>query len=290
MMTMSSPTSVRTSRKAVLSTPSGSIPAEPVASRVAGTPNSMIPPSPAATASTAALRSESRVCCTTPGMDGIGTGSVAPSLTNTGNTSCLAVTVVSRTNPRIAAVARNLRGRLLGYIAVPSDAVLRTDRSLDADCGFQAPDYPSLHPDCGRKRAGLAAPRFGFAGWGQGAGGAQLRSVGGEGVHQRADLGDLGLDVNPEAELDGGLRGCRADTGHDRAGMRFAGDTDQVAHRGRGGEAHRVEATRLDHLAGFGRWWCSPHRPVGRHVIDLPDAVTQPRGQRLGGDVRARQQ
>ena len=38
------------------------------------------------TASTAALRSESRVCWTTPGIDAIGTGSRAPSRTNIGST------------------------------------------------------------------------------------------------------------------------------------------------------------------------------------------------------------
>ena len=80
----------------------------------------MIPPNPAATAAAAALRSESRECWTTPGMDGIGTGSRAPSLTNTGSTSCRAATEVSRTSPRIAAEVRNLLGRPLGYISLPS--------------------------------------------------------------------------------------------------------------------------------------------------------------------------
>ena len=53
-----------------------------------GTPNSMIPPTPASAASAAALRSESRVCWTTPGIDEIGRGSARPSATNTGRISC----------------------------------------------------------------------------------------------------------------------------------------------------------------------------------------------------------
>ena len=41
-----------------------------------GTPNSISPPTPAATASAAARRSESRVCCTTPGIEAMARGSV----------------------------------------------------------------------------------------------------------------------------------------------------------------------------------------------------------------------
>ena len=67
--------------------PSGSSAPEPAASLCSGTPNSMIPPSPAAAASAATRRTESRVCCTTPGIELIGTGSVAPSRTKTGSTS-----------------------------------------------------------------------------------------------------------------------------------------------------------------------------------------------------------
>src|SRR4051794_25817883 len=114
MTTVASPTSARTSRSATFSTPSGSTPALPVASRRSGTPNSISPPTPAATASAAALRSESRVCWTTPGIDETGTGSTAPSLTNIGSTSCRGRRVVSATRRRSAGVARRRRGRCVG--------------------------------------------------------------------------------------------------------------------------------------------------------------------------------
>ena len=52
---------------------------EPRASLRSGTPKSMTPARPASAASTAALRSVSRVCCTTPGMELIGRGSRSPS-------------------------------------------------------------------------------------------------------------------------------------------------------------------------------------------------------------------
>jgi hypothetical protein len=67
--------------------PSGSSPAEPAASRVAGTPKSINPPAPASTASPAASTSESTVCCTTPGIEAIGDGASSPSRTNIGSTS-----------------------------------------------------------------------------------------------------------------------------------------------------------------------------------------------------------
>ena len=117
MTTMASPTSARTSRSAALRMPSGSIPALPVASRSAGTPKSMRPPTPAATASVAALRSVSRVCCTTPGIDPTGTGSSMPSRTNIGSTSWRGRRSVSATRRRIAGVVRSRRGRWVGNIA-----------------------------------------------------------------------------------------------------------------------------------------------------------------------------
>ena len=119
MTTVASPTSARTSRSATLSTPSGSTPALPVASRRAGTPKSISPPTPAATASVAALRSVSRVCCTTPGIDVTGTGSSMPSRTNIGSTSWRGRRSVSATRRRIAGVARSRRGRWVGNIAGP---------------------------------------------------------------------------------------------------------------------------------------------------------------------------
>ena len=69
-------------------------------------------PDPAPAASATALRSESRVCWTTPGIDAIGCGSVSPSLTNTGRTSCEACSRVSAVRRRIAGVARRRRGRM----------------------------------------------------------------------------------------------------------------------------------------------------------------------------------
>ena len=44
----------------------------------------------------------------------IGTGSLAPSRTNTGSTSCRASSVVSATSRRIAGVRRSRRGRWAG--------------------------------------------------------------------------------------------------------------------------------------------------------------------------------
>ena len=98
------------------------MPPEPVASFDVGTPNSMIPPSPSPAASAAAFLSESRECCTTPGMLRIGVGPVAPSRTNTGRTSCRASRDVSATSRRSAAVRRSRRGRVTGYIRSPCAA------------------------------------------------------------------------------------------------------------------------------------------------------------------------
>ena len=58
----------------------------------------------------------------------------------------------------------------------------------------------------------------------------------------------------------------------------------------RRGEAHRVESTGLDHLAGLGRRRRRPDGAVGRDVVDLPAAFAQTLGERLGRDVGARQQ
>ncbi len=86
MTSSSSPTSARTSLSATCRIPSGSVPAVPAASFFAssGTPKSMIPETPASTASAAAFFSVSRVCCTTPGIAAIGTGSLTPSRTKAG--------------------------------------------------------------------------------------------------------------------------------------------------------------------------------------------------------------
>ena len=53
---------------------------------------------------------------------------------------------------------------------------------------------------------------------------------------------------------------------------------------------HRVEAAGLDRVADRGGRRCRPHRPVGGDVVDLPAALAQPGGERLGRDVGPRQQ
>ena len=50
--------------------PSGCQACDPVASLLAGTPKRMSPGTPSPASSRASLRSDSRVCCTTPGSDG----------------------------------------------------------------------------------------------------------------------------------------------------------------------------------------------------------------------------
>ena len=106
--------------------PSGSTAPVPRASLLVGTPNSMIPPSPSAAASEAALRSESRECCTTPGMLLIGVGPVAPSRTKTGRMSCRASSEVSATSRRRAGVRRSRRGRTVGNRPVEPVETIRS--------------------------------------------------------------------------------------------------------------------------------------------------------------------
>jgi hypothetical protein len=111
MSTVASPTSVTRSPNASCTTPAGSSAPEPRASFAAGMPNNNSPPTPLPTASVAALRNESRVCCTTPGIDLIGAGSLRPSFTNKGNTRSDADTLVCATNRRSAGVRLKRRGR-----------------------------------------------------------------------------------------------------------------------------------------------------------------------------------
>ena len=116
MMTRSSPTAARTSRSALFSTPSGSVPALPWASRTAGIPNSMMPPSPSATASRAAARSENVVCCTTPGMEVMGLASVRSSRMKTGKIRSDGASEYSLASRRMAGVVRRRRGRCWGKL------------------------------------------------------------------------------------------------------------------------------------------------------------------------------
>ena len=72
--------------------------------------------------------------------------------------------------------------------------------------------------------------------------------------------------------------------------MRLAGDADEVLHRRRGGEAHRVEATGLDHVADVLAGRGGAHRAVGDDVLHGPAEVDEAVDERVGGDVGARQQ
>ena len=74
--TTSSPTSPRRSASASWTMPSGSKAPLPTASLCAGTPNSTTARTPRPASSATSLRRLSRVCCTTPGSDAIGCGSV----------------------------------------------------------------------------------------------------------------------------------------------------------------------------------------------------------------------
>ena len=73
-------------RSATCTMPSGSEAPEPVASLRSGTPKRMTAPMPRSASSATSLRSDSRVCCTTPGSELIGCGSSMPSRTNSGAT------------------------------------------------------------------------------------------------------------------------------------------------------------------------------------------------------------
>ena len=118
MTTRLSPVSALMSAIATWEIPSGSSAALPRSSLAAGTPNTMMPPTPAPAASAAAFRRLSLVCCTTPGIEPIGTGSVMPSLMNTGRTSSAGRSAVSATMARSARVPRSRRGRSSGNPAV----------------------------------------------------------------------------------------------------------------------------------------------------------------------------
>ena len=114
MSTISSPTSARRSASASCTMPSGSHAPEPSASLWAGTPKRITPGMPRAASSLTSLRSDSRVCCTTPGRLAIGCGSVMPSRTNSGATRSSTVTRVSATRRRSAGVRRSRRSRRWG--------------------------------------------------------------------------------------------------------------------------------------------------------------------------------
>src|ERR1700733_14349414 len=136
--TVSSPTSLTRSPSASWTMPAGSSAPEPRASLTAGMPNRTSPPTPAPTASTAALRRLSLVCCMTPGIDGTGCGSSIPSLTNSGSTRSAGRRLVCATKRRRAAVRRSLRGRTAGNPAAIGFLLTwaHTDPTLGAAARF----------------------------------------------------------------------------------------------------------------------------------------------------------
>ena len=76
-------------------------------------PKIITPASPASAASTAVFRTLSSVCCTTPGMELIGRGSLSPSTTNSGKISCRGARLVSATIARMTGVERSRLGLMI---------------------------------------------------------------------------------------------------------------------------------------------------------------------------------
>src|SRR5215831_19412151 len=325
--TVASPTSVARSASACWTIPSGSSAAEPRASLTAGMPNSIIPPTPASTASAAALRRLSLVCWVTPGMDGTGSGSLIPSLTNRGSTRSDPRTVVRAASRRSAAVRRSLRGRAAGNPSFTAGSfpltgisgwfpARRTAAGERSAVSSSSPGTPSsalprtnndVHPPGGRWRRQtstghvLASPQA-APGAAPALAGLAYRLTGGDGriaeagavAGQRLGQGHRrGLrrhHVHPQPVLGGGLRGLRADHRDGRDRVRLAGDADQVPHGRRGGEQDRVEPAALDRLPDR-RWRRGgPHRAVGGDVLGLPAQAGQPGDQCLGGGVVPGQQ
>src|SRR5215468_1273366 len=214
--TVASPTSAARSASACWTIPSGSSAAEPRASLTAGMPNSISPPTPAATASAAVLRRLSRVCWATPGMDGTGSGSLIPSLTNRGSTRSDPWTVVRAASLRSAAVRRRRRGRAAGNPLVTGWLLLARRPAASPQPAARA--APAL--------AGLAYRLTGRDGRLAEAGAVLGQRLGqGRGRRLRCH------HVHPQAVLGGGLRGLRADHRDGRDRVRLAGDTDQVPDR-----------------------------------------------------------
>ena len=72
-----------------------------------------------------------------------------------------------------------------------------------------------------------------------------------------------------------GLGSTRPDGRHHGVLVGFASDTDEVAHRGRGGEGHGVEFAGLDGIPCLGWWWGSSYGAITDDVLDLPAQVGQ---------------
>src|SRR5215469_3529136 len=171
-------------------------------------PNRISPPTPASAASTAALRRLSLVCWTTPGMDGTGTGSAIPSLTNSGSTRSEPSTLVAAASRRSAAVRRSLRGRTTGN---PVMAVTSRWRPALTSSEPTAGAAPAL--------AGLADRLTGRDGRV-----TQAGAVLGQRLGQRRGRGFRRHHIDPQPVLGGGLGGLGADHRDDRDRVRLAGD------------------------------------------------------------------
>src|SRR5580700_7500001 len=290
--TVSSPTSLTRSPSASWTMPAGSSAPEPRASLTAGMPNRTSPPTPAPTASTAALRRLSLVCCMTPGIDGTGCGSSIPSLTNSGSTRSAGRRLVCATKRRRAAVRRSLRGRTAGNPAAIGFLLTwaYTDPTFRAAARFTlrrcAPR--SLPDPAAGAAAALARPAHRLAGLDRGV--ADRRSVVSQRVHEGRYRRAGCHHVHPEPELGGGLRRLRPDHRDRRNRVRLARDSDQVPDRRRRREQHRVEPAALYGLTDRRGWRRCPHRPVGGNVLGLPAEAGEPGKQGLGRDVGTRQQ
>ena len=87
---------------------------EPRASLRAGTPKRTTPGTPRSARARTSLRRLSSVCCTTPGIEAIGSGASMPSFTKSGATRSSTPTRASATRRRSAAVRRSRRSRCSG--------------------------------------------------------------------------------------------------------------------------------------------------------------------------------
>ena len=114
MSTRSSPTSSRSERNAICTTPSGASAPDPVASFTAGTPKSTTAGIPRSASARTSLRRLSWVCWSTPGIDTTGSGASIPSFTKSGATRSSTSTRVSPTRRRNAGVRRSRRDRCSG--------------------------------------------------------------------------------------------------------------------------------------------------------------------------------
>ena len=272
MTTVASPTSATTSRIATLRMPSSSVAPVPVASRVDGTPKSISPPTPACTASTAALRSESRECCTTPGIEAIGARLGQPFPDEQRQHQ------VGRRRPGLrdqrphrgracAAAAAGRPGRGQRWIPLHDRPQVALRRAVARFCDGRSTGSPAATAAARTRRAVLRQRR-------------------GQVGHRRRRR----EDVDPQAVLLRRLRGGRADARDHRGRVRLARDADQVAHRRGRREDDRVVAAALDGLADRCGRRRGAHGPVGRDVVDLPAALDQAGHQVLGGDVGPRQE